>query len=94
VKITLKLFLHYSNWALILFQPNAAGQKYLDLFHKTWKTYFVHSVNPGHTVHTSAFLGDYLLNIKKNGHLIHQENFTLDKSGKDITIHLTGKVNK
>ncbi|XP_062583009.1 anti-sigma-I factor RsgI6-like [Saccostrea cucullata] len=69
--------------------PNAAGQKYLDLFHKTWKTHFVHNVNPGSTVNTHAFLGDYLLNIKRNGHLIHHENFSLDKSGKDITIHLT-----
>ncbi|XP_022345335.2 anti-sigma-I factor RsgI6-like [Crassostrea virginica] len=68
---------------------NAAGQKYLDLFHKTWKTYFVHNIQPSHTVQTSGFLGEYLLNIKKNGHLIHQENFSLDSSGKDITINLT-----
>ena len=72
-------------------QANAAGQKYLDLFHKTWKTYFVHNIQPSHTVQTSGFLGEYLLNIKKNGHLIHQENFSLDSSGKDITINLTSK---
>ena len=72
-------------------QANAAGQKYLDLFHKTWKTYFVHNIQPSHTVQTSGFLGEYLLNIKKNGHLIHQEHFSLDSLGKDITINLTSK---
>ena len=56
---------------LVLYQANAAGQKYLDLVHKAWKTYFVHNIQASHTVHTSGFLGEYQLNIKKNGHLIH-----------------------
>eukprot|EP00105_Crassostrea_gigas_P010616 XP_011425963.1 PREDICTED: uncharacterized protein LOC105327293 isoform X1 [Crassostrea gigas] len=68
---------------------NAAGQKYLDLFHKTWKTYFTHNIQPGNTIQTHAFKGDYLLNIKKNGHLIHQEHFSLDSTAKDIIINLT-----
>ena len=74
-----------------MYQPNAAGQKYLDIFHKTWKTNFVHDIQPSHTVNTSGFLGEYLLNIKKDGHLIHQEHFSLDSLGKDITINLTSK---
>ena len=76
---------------LVLYQANAAGQKYLDLVHKAWKTYFVHNIQASHTVHTSGFLGEYQLNIKKNGHLIHQEHFSLDSSGRDITINLTSK---
>ena len=76
---------------LVLYQANAAGQKYLDLVHKAWKTYFAHNIQASHTVHTSGFLGEYQLNIKKNGHLIHKEHFSLDSSGKDITINLTSK---
>lgn len=30
------------------------------------------------------------MHVRQNGHVIHQENFTVDSTGKDLTVHLTG----
>ncbi|KAK3083789.1 hypothetical protein FSP39_003248 [Pinctada imbricata] len=70
--------------------PNAAGRKYQNLMKNTWKTYINSQISTSHNVHSNVFMGDYLLNVKHNGQLIHQENFHVGKSGKSLTIHLQG----
>ncbi|XP_056008702.1 anti-sigma-I factor RsgI6-like [Ostrea edulis] len=72
------------------FTPNAAGQKYIDLVHKAWNTSFTHAISAHNKIHTSGFLGDYVLNVKRDGNVIHQEQFSLDSAGKHLTVHLTG----
>ena len=64
---------------------------YQKLVKQDWKTYVSHTISSQSPVHTNAFFGDYLLKVKQNGHVIHQENFTVDKGGKSLTIHLQGK---
>lgn len=70
--------------------PNAAGQKYLDLVQGSWRSHIKRRLDPNHTVNVTMFKGDYVMHVRQNGHVIHQENFTLDSSGKDLTVHLTG----
>lgn len=72
------------------FTPNAAGQVYLDLVEKAWTTHYTHTISPHGNLNTTGFLGDYLLNVKRDGHLLHQEAFSLDSTGKQLTVHLTG----
>ncbi|XP_061166383.1 uncharacterized protein LOC133175304 [Saccostrea echinata] len=69
--------------------PNAAGRKYLDLVHGTWRSHMKRRLDPGHTVNVTAFMGDYVLSVRRNGHVIHNETFSLGSSGKDLTVHLT-----
>eukprot|EP00105_Crassostrea_gigas_P022327 XP_011441801.1 PREDICTED: uncharacterized protein LOC105338397 isoform X1 [Crassostrea gigas] len=70
--------------------PNAAGQVYLDLVEKSWKTDYSQTISPHTHLSTTGFLGDYVLNVKRDGHVIHQEPFSVDQSGKHVTVHLTG----
>ncbi|XP_056008704.1 uncharacterized protein LOC125664271 [Ostrea edulis] len=70
--------------------PNAAGQKYLDLVRGRWRSHIKRRIDPDHAVNATVFMGDYVMNIRRNGHIIHHENFSLDSSGKDLTVHLTG----
>lgn len=73
--------------------PNAAGQVYLDLVEKAWKTDYSHPISAHTHLSTTGFLGDYVLNVKRDGHVIHQEPFSLDQSGKHLTVHLTVTLN-
>ncbi|XP_033754378.1 LOW QUALITY PROTEIN: endo-1,4-beta-xylanase 1-like [Pecten maximus] len=68
-------------------QPNAAGKRYQQLFHQTWRTHVTKSVT-GSTVHATGFMGDYTLKIKHNGHTVKTQHFTLDKGGKTVTVNL------
>ncbi|XP_033754712.1 endo-1,4-beta-xylanase 1-like [Pecten maximus] len=68
-------------------QPNAAGRRYQQLFHQTWRTHVTKSVT-GSIVHATGFMGDYTLNIKHNGHTVKTQNFTLDKGGNTVTVNL------
>ncbi|KAK3084460.1 hypothetical protein FSP39_013920 [Pinctada imbricata] len=70
--------------------PNAAGVVYQRLYGQDWKTDFSHAISSHGPVTTSAFMGDYSLKVKNNNHVIHTETFTLDKAGKNLTIHLQG----
>ncbi|XP_056006903.1 uncharacterized protein LOC125648675 [Ostrea edulis] len=70
-------------------KPNAAGQKFLDLVHGAWKSNISEGVIPGQTYNITAFLGEYILNVKHNGQVLHQQNFTLDSAGRDITVYLS-----
>lgn len=72
-------------------QPNAAGQKYLDLVHGSWRSHIKRRLDQDHPVNVTMFKGDYVMHVRQNGHVIHQENFTVDSSGKDLTVHLTGQ---
>lgn len=70
--------------------PNAAGQKYLDLVQGSWRSHIKRRLDQDHPVNVTMFKGDYVMHVRQNGHVIHQENFTVDSSGKDLTVHLTG----
>ncbi|XP_062569988.1 uncharacterized protein LOC134232027 [Saccostrea cucullata] len=70
-------------------KPNAAGQKFLDLVHGDWKSTIKQSTTSGQTYNRTAFLGEYSLNVKRNGQVIYQINLTLDSAGKDISIYFT-----
>lgn len=72
-------------------QPNAAGQKYLDLVQGSWRSHIKHRLDQDHPVNVTMFKGDYVMHLRQNGHVIHQENFTVDSLGKDLTVHLTGQ---
>lgn len=72
-------------------QPNAAGQKYLDLVQGSWRSHIKRRLDQDHPVNVTMFKGDYVMHVRQNGHVIHQENFTVDSSGKDLTVHLTGQ---
>lgn len=73
----------------ILFQPNAAGRKYQELYNKTWRTNIVQNVTS--IVNVRAFLGDYELTLLYNGNVIHTENVTIDKGGATPTFHIKGQ---
>lgn len=76
------------NLALCLInQPNAAGQRFMDLVHGEWKSRITQSLEAFTTYNVTAFKGDYVMNVKRNGQVITQRNFTLDSTGKDITIN-------
>ncbi|XP_076108541.1 uncharacterized protein LOC143076604 [Mytilus galloprovincialis] len=68
--------------------PNAAGRKYQELFHKTWRTNEVHPV--ASTINAKGFLGDYELTLLHQNTVIHTENFTLDNNGANPTFHIRG----
>ncbi|OWF42294.1 uncharacterized protein LOC110461355 [Mizuhopecten yessoensis] len=68
-------------------QPNAAGRRYQQLFHQTWRTHVTESVT-GSTVHASGFMGDYTLRVKHNGRTVKTTQFTLDKGGQTVTVNL------
>lgn len=70
-------------------QPNAAGQKFLDLVHGAWKTNISQTLKPRMTYNVTGFKGEYMMNLKRNGQIVQQRNFTLDSVGIDITI-MTG----
>lgn len=72
-------------------QPNAAGQKYLDLVQGSWRSHIKRRLDQDHPVNVTMFKGDYVMHLRQNGHVIHQENFTVDSSGKYLTVHLTGQ---
>lgn len=68
-------------------QPNAAGQRFMDLVHREWKSRITQILEAFTTYNVTAFKGDYVMNVKRNGQVVLQRNFTLDSSGKDITIY-------
>ncbi|OWF42293.1 uncharacterized protein LOC110461311 [Mizuhopecten yessoensis] len=68
-------------------QPNAAGRRYQQLFHHTWRTHVTKSVT-GSTVHATGFMGDYTLLVKHNGQTVQTKSFTLDNGGHTVTVNL------
>lgn len=68
-------------------QPNAAGQRFMDLVHGEWKSRITQNLEAYTTYNVTAFKGDYVMNVKRNGQVVLQRNFTLDSTGKDITIY-------
>ncbi|CAC5398808.1 unnamed protein product [Mytilus coruscus] len=69
--------------------PNAAGRKWIELFHQRFRTNESHNFN-GHTVHTRAFFGEHQLVLKQNGKTIHTENVSFNQGSRTATIHLQG----
>lgn len=68
-------------------QPNAAGRRYQQLYHQTWRTHVTKSVT-GSAVHATGFMGDYTLKVKHNGQTIKTQHFTLDKGGETVNVNL------
>lgn len=59
----------------------------MDLVHGEWKSRITQSLEAYTTYNVTAFKGDYVMNVKRNGQMVLQRNFTLDSTGKDITIY-------
>lgn len=59
----------------------------MDLVHGEWKSRITQSLEAFTTYNVTAFKGDYVMNVKRNDQVVLQRNFTLDSSGKDITIY-------
>jgi len=38
-------------------------------------------------IHLNGFMGDYVLKVKNNGHVIQTKYFSLEKSGSNIEIN-------
>ncbi|XP_052105820.1 anti-sigma-I factor RsgI6-like [Mytilus californianus] len=70
--------------------PNAAGTKWMELFHQRFRTNESHTFNGSTSIHTRVFLGEHQLVIKQNGNIIHTETINLDHGGKTATVHLQG----
>eukprot|EP00105_Crassostrea_gigas_P044376 XP_019928524.1 PREDICTED: uncharacterized protein LOC105342501 [Crassostrea gigas] len=68
-------------------KPNAAGQRFMDLVHGEWRSRITKSLEAFTTYNVTVFKGDYVMNVKRNGQVVLQRNFTLDSTGKDITIY-------
>ena len=84
---TKKIYSHAS----LLFcnnQANAAGRAYQTLFKQTWRTHETRTLTNHNPVNIRGFKGDYTINVKKNGHVIETENFTLGDSGTSLELHL------
>ena len=69
-------------------QANAAGNAYQTLFKQTWRTHETRTLTNHNPVNIRGFKGDYTINVKKNGHVIETENFTLGDSGTSLELHL------
>ncbi|XP_060068736.1 uncharacterized protein LOC132548855 [Ylistrum balloti] len=67
--------------------PNEAGRRYLQLYHDTWRTNETIHVT-GNYVYTSGFKGDYTLRLKRNGHSVRTQHFTLNDGGKHVNVVL------
>lgn len=81
-------FILYNKLVICLtHQPNTAGQRFMDLVHGEWKSSITQSIEAFTTYNVTAFMGDYVMNVKRNGQVVLQRNFTLDSTGKDITIY-------
>ena len=75
---------------LIEFQPNAAGRKWQELFHKKFRTNEYHSFNGQTTIHANIFVGEHQLIIKQNVKTLHTETINLNHGGQIATVHLQG----
>lgn len=73
---------------LLHFKPNAAGKKWQELFHQRFRTNTAVSFNGQNSITIRVFLGDYHLNFKRNGQIIHSRNITVDNTAQNITIIL------
>ncbi|CAC5398805.1 unnamed protein product [Mytilus coruscus] len=70
--------------------PNAAGLKWMELFHQRFRTNELHSFDGLTSIDTRVFLGEHQLLINHNGNVIHTETIYLDQGGKTATVHLQG----
>lgn len=59
----------------------------MDLVHGEWKSSIKQNLEAFTTYNVTAFMGDYVMYVKRNGQVVLQRNFTLDSIGKDITIY-------
>ncbi|XP_076077291.1 anti-sigma-I factor RsgI6-like [Mytilus galloprovincialis] len=70
--------------------PNAAGIKWMELFHQRFRTNELYSFDGLTSIDTRVFLGEHELLIKHNGNVIHTETIYVDQGGKTATVHLQG----
>ncbi|KAK3085010.1 hypothetical protein FSP39_022844 [Pinctada imbricata] len=73
-------------------QINAAGKKYLNLVRHSWRTNKNFTLSPTQGYNDRAFLGEYSLRILRDGVDVHQETFTLDSRGKDVSFNPQGNI--
>lgn len=83
----MRVFLYHMFVLCLTNQPNAAGQRFMDLVHGEWRSRITKSLEAFTTYNVTVFKGDYVMNVKRNGQVVLQRNFTLDSTGKDITIY-------
>lgn len=83
----MRVFLYHMFVLCLINQPNAAGQRFMDLVHGEWRSRITKSLEAFTTYNVTVFKGDYVMNVKRNGQVVLQRNFTLDSTGKDITIY-------
>lgn len=83
----MRVFLYHMFVLCLTNQPNAAGQRFMDLVHGKWRSRITKSLEAFTTYNVTVFKGDYVMNVKRNGQVVLQRNFTLDSTGKDITIY-------
>ncbi|XP_076077331.1 anti-sigma-I factor RsgI6-like [Mytilus galloprovincialis] len=70
--------------------PNAAGRKWIELFHQRFRTNESHNFHgSNHRVDTRVFYGEHQLILKQNGKTIHTENVSFTQA-RTATIHLQG----
>ncbi|CAG2209951.1 unnamed protein product [Mytilus edulis] len=79
-----------SNINLDVLKPNAAGRKWIELFHQRFRTNESHNFHgSNHRVDTRVFYGEHQLILKQNGKTIHTENVSFTQA-RTATIHLQG----
>lgn len=80
--------LFHLQFQILIFQPNATGRKWQELFHQRFRTNETHSLSGKTIISSKVFYGDYHLTFRKNGVIVHTENIKMDQDGQNVIVNL------
>lgn len=74
----------------LIFQANAAGLAYQELYHNTWKTREFQTLLGKEEYSLRGFKGDYVIKVRNGDQILMKKQFVLSDGGSNIEIHLNG----
>ena len=72
----------------LVLQPNKAGKVWQDLVKHQWRTTVSATIHGTNKLHVRGFKGTYQVTVKRGGHVLKTETFTLGKDDLNVQIHL------